>query len=184
MYIFIKLKKSKKILEDSQPEVEIYLSKFKDLLDPNKFSIYKVERSCQYTYHGPGQRVVYVMLDIRKRSQNLREFVWLIEEWIIKTLQTFDIKGERNKGNIGVWVKDKESELKKIAAIGIRVRRWITLHGVSLNVNPNLLHYRGIVPCGVKKYGLTSLKDQGITTSNALIDAALKRSFEVVFEEK
>tara|TARA_B100001750_G_C15450983_1_gene568912 strand:+ start:244 stop:873 length:630 start_codon:yes stop_codon:yes gene_type:complete len=164
---------------------EIYTAgtsaKFKDLLNPNKFSIYKVERGGQYTYHGPGQRVVYVMLDIRKRSQNLREFVWLIEEWIIKTLQTFDIKGERNEGNIGIWVKDKEEELKKIAAIGIRIRKWITYHGFSINFNTNISGYDGIVPCGISNKRITSMHLLGPKIERLDLDKAIKENFKQVF---
>ena len=159
-------------------------AKPKDLIDKNLFPVYQTGRGGQYTYHGPGQRVAYVMLDLRKRGRNLKAFINTLEEWLILTLADFAIVGERLPGHIGIWVECEKTSKAKIAAIGIRVRRWITLHGISLNVNPNLLHYKGIVPCGVKKYGLTSLKDQGITTSNTLIDAALKRSFGVVFEEK
>jgi lipoyl(octanoyl) transferase len=154
-----------------------------DLIDP-RFPVYRSGRGGQFTYHGPGQRVAYVMLDLKQRGADLRAYVSALEEWIIRTLRCFDIKGERREDRVGVWVsrpgKDRGRE-DKIAAIGIRVRHWISFHGISLNVAPNLSHFSGIVPCGVREHGVTSLADLGLAVSMADADAALKGSFEEVF---
>lgn len=152
-----------------------------DLLKP-RFPVFETGRGGQYTYHGPGQRVGYAMLDLRKRSNapDLKQYVCNLEEWIIRTLADFDIKGERRKGRVGIWVDTKEGE-KKIAAIGVRVRHWVTFHGISININPDLSHFDGIVPCGIAEYGVTSCHALGKTISGGDIDEALRRSFERVF---
>ena len=159
-------------------------AKAEDMLDP-RFPVYYTGRGGQYTYHGPGQRIGYVMMDLKKRQAqpDIRKYVWSLEEWIIRTLEKFDVKGERREGRVGIWVKDRKGEEKKAAAIGVRIRHWITFHGIAINVNPDLSHFDGIVPCGVRQYGTTSLKqliDQDV--SMEYIDEALKYSWDEVFE--
>ncbi len=151
-----------------------------DLVMPDRFPVYRSGRGGQYTYHGPGQRVAYVMLDLRRRGQDVRAFVAALEQWLIGVLATFEIKGERREDRVGVWVSRGPQE-DKIAAIGIRVRQWVTFHGVSLNVDPDLAHFEGIVPCGVREHGVTSLAHLGVTATMADVDAALRRSFEGIF---
>jgi len=156
-----------------------------------RFPVHKVGRGGQFTYHGPGQRVAYVMLDLNRRKPDVRAFVATLEEWIIRTLAAFNVRGERRDDRIGVWVRrpNKGQDLQgrgyedKIAAIGIRVRRWVTLHGVALNVEPELSHFSGIVPCGVSesRYGVTSLADLGLPVSMAEVDMLLRREFEALF---
>jgi len=153
-----------------------------DLLDPKRFPIHYVGRGGEYTYHGPGQRIVYTMLNLKKRGPDVRQFVRNLEAWVIDTLAEFGINGERREGRVGIWVQDNEAE-KKIAAIGIRIRHWITFHGISINVDPDLEHYSGIVPCGISKYGVTSLNELGIDCSMADIDAVLKACFMKKFDE-
>jgi len=155
-----------------------------DLVDPNRFPVHPSGRGGQYTYHGPGQRVAYVMLDLRRRNPDLRRYVAALEAWLIQTLDAFNIRGERREDRVGVWVRrpDKgEAAEDKIAAIGIRVRRWITYHGVSLNVEPDLSHFSGIIPCGVTQHGVTSLMDLGIPVTMPEVDAVLRRAFETIF---
>lgn len=155
-----------------------------DLVDPARFPVFKTGRGGQYTYHGPGQRVAYVMLDLGKRGRDVRAFVAGLEEWIIATLAAVNVKGERREDRVGVWVgrpeKGPDAE-DKIAAIGIRVRRWVSFHGISLNVDPDLTHFSGIVPCGVKEHGVTSLVDLGLPVTMCDVDMALKAAFIVVF---
>lgn len=151
-----------------------------DLVDASRFPVFKTGRGGQYTYHGPGQRVAYVMLDLRKRGSDVRAFVAQLEEWIIATLAEFGIEGERREDRVGVWVRRGSGEAK-IAAIGIRVRRWVSYHGISINVAPDLSHFDGIVPCGVREHGVTSLADLGLSTTMADADVALRRSFERIF---
>jgi lipoyl(octanoyl) transferase len=151
-----------------------------------RFPVYSAGRGGQFTYHGPGQRVGYAMLDLKRRAPDVRRFVATIEEWIIRTLAAFDVQGERREDRIGVWVRrpDKgEGAEDKIAAIGIRVQRWVTLHGFSLNVAPDLSHFSGIVPCGVsdRKFGVTSLADLGRPVSMMDVDRALRAAFEPLF---
>jgi lipoyl(octanoyl) transferase len=151
-----------------------------------RFPVYAAGRGGQFTYHGPGQRVGYVMLDLRRRAPDLRRFVATIEEWIIRTLAVFDVRGERREDRIGVWVRrpDKgDGAEDKIAAIGIRVQHWVTLHGFSLNVAPDLSHFSGIVPCGVsdRKFGVTSLAELGRPTSMTEVDQKLRAAFEPLF---
>ena len=148
--------------------------------------MHQTGRGGQFTYHGPGQRVAYVMLDLNRRKPDVRAFVATLEEWIIRTLAAFNVRGERREDRIGVWVRrpDKGDGYEdKIAAIGIRVRKWVTLHGIALNVEPELSHFSGIVPCGVseQRYGVTSLADLGLPVSMAEVDMALRREFEALF---
>ncbi|MBP0615334.1 lipoyl(octanoyl) transferase LipB [Jiella mangrovi] len=159
-----------------------------DLLD-HRFPVFSAGRGGQYTYHGPGQRVAYVLLDLKRRRQDVRAFVAALESWIIATLSEFQIVGERREDRVGVWVARPEGERSsdgavsedKIAAIGIRVRRWVTFHGISLNVDPDLTHFSGIVPCGIRGHGVTSLADLGILVSMPEVDALLRKNFETVF---
>jgi len=153
-----------------------------DLLDPAALPVHRSGRGGQYTYHGPGQRVVYVMLDLQRRGVDLHRFVRDLEQWLIDTLAEFGITGERREGRVGVWIVIGSGEEAKIAAIGIRVRRWVTFHGVSLNVAPNLTHYRGIVSCGVREHGVTSLKALGISFTMKEVDEVLKRKFTEFFD--
>ena len=158
-------------------------SKDADLLDA-RFPVFKTGRGGQFTYHGPGQRVGYVMLDLKHRGGDVRAFVSELEEWLIRTLATFNVRGERREGRIGIWVARRSGREDKIAAIGVRVRRWVTFHGISFNVDPDLSHFAGIVPCGISEYGVTSLHDLGIPVSMADVDAAMKTAFAEVFGRK
>ncbi|MGD1036259.1 MAG: lipoyl(octanoyl) transferase LipB [Roseiarcus sp.] len=161
-----------------------------DLLDP-RFPVFRAGRGGQFTYHGPGQRVAYVMLDLKRRRPDLRAFVGALERWLIDALKTLAVVGETREARVGVWIArpdkplgiDGSSAEDKIAAIGIRVRRWVSFHGVAVNVAPNLAHFRGIVPCGVGEahYGVTSLGDLGRSVSMADVDAALRQAFEARF---
>jgi len=159
--------------------------KAQDLLDP-RFPMFASGRGGQLTYHGPGQRVAYVMLDLKRRRPDVRAYVANLEEWIIRTLAVFDVRGERRQDRIGVWVRrpDKgEGCEDKIAAIGVRLRRWVSFHGISMNVDPNLTHFEAIVPCGVAdpRYGVTSLADLGHPMRMAEFDVALRRAFQDMF---
>jgi lipoyl(octanoyl) transferase len=185
-----------------------------DLVDPSRFPVFQTGRGGQYTYHGPGQRVAYVMLDVRRRGADVRRFVRDLEEWLILTLAQFDVTGERREGRVGIWVKSglpsagqrvpagpaqaprgliASSEMEpapgavpggedKIAAIGIRLRHWVSFHGVSLNVDPDLEHFTGIVPCGIREYGVTSLAKLGVKASMGEVDGALRQCFGEVFD--
>ena len=163
-----------------------------DLIDPGLFPVYSSQRGGQYTYHGPGQRIAYTMLDLNKRGKDVRKYVHSHEEWIIQTLAEFDIKGERRKDRVGVWVvrDDKPPTSSgqfledKIAAVGVRLRKWISFHGIAINVNPNLNHYKGIVPCGIQQHGVTSLADLGLKVTIEDLDKALIKTFNNVFEKK
>jgi lipoyl(octanoyl) transferase len=151
-----------------------------------RFPVHRTGRGGQFTYHGPGQRVAYVMLNLSRREPDVRAFVAALEEWIIRTLAAFNVQGERRNDRVGVWVQrpDKGAGFEdKIAAIGIRIRHWVTLHGIALNVEPNLSHFSGIVPCGVseQRYGVTSLADLGLPVSMAEVDMMLRREFEALF---
>jgi lipoyl(octanoyl) transferase len=154
-----------------------------DLLDPRRLPVYQSGRGGQYTYHGPGQRIAYVMLDLNRYGRDVRCHVWRLEEWMIRTLARFNVRGERRDGRIGVWVAGADGREDKIAAIGVRVRHWVSYHGVALNVDPELDHFRGIVPCGVTDHGVTSLARLGITASMPEIDIALRTTFDDVFGE-
>jgi len=155
-----------------------------------RFPVFESGRGGQMTYHGPGQRVAYVMLDLKRRGPDVRRFVASLEEWIIRTLAAFNVRGERREDRIGVWVRRPEKGQEngqafedKIAAIGIRVQRWVTLHGMAINVDPDLGHFSGIVPCGVneQRYGVTSLVDLGLPVTMADVDLVLRREFEPLF---
>jgi lipoyl(octanoyl) transferase len=150
-----------------------------DLLDA-RFPVYRTGRGGQFTYHGPGQRVGYAMLDLKTRTPDVRAYVRDLEQWLIETLAQFNVKGERREGRVGIWVQ-RGSREDKIAALGVRIKRWVTLHGVALNVEPDLSHFSGIVPCGVTAHGITSLADLGIAVSMADVDIALKQSFKKIF---
>jgi lipoyl(octanoyl) transferase len=155
-----------------------------DLLSPDRFPVFRSGRGGQYTYHGPGQRVAYVMVDLNRRTPDLRLYVSTLEQWIINALAAFNIKAGRRRDAVGIWVPRPElgpGREDKIAAIGIRIRRWVTFHGVSLNVDPDLDHFSGIVPCGVRTQGVTSLADLGMAVSMAEVDAVLRREFEALF---
>ncbi len=154
-----------------------------DLLDVDRFPVYETGRGGQYTYHGPGQRVAYAMIDLRERGQDLRAYVRGLEAWVIETLSTFGINGERREGRVGIWVAHDNGREDKIAAIGVRVRHWVTYHGISINVSPDLEHFSGIVPCGIgeEHLGVTSLADLGVDASMEDVDAALKASFTKIF---
>ncbi len=156
----------------------------RDLVDPGRFPVYRTGRGGQYTYHGPGQRVAYVMLDLKRRTPDVREFVGDLEKWLIATLAEFNVTGELREGRVGVWVRRPEKGMQveeKIAAIGVRIRKWVTFHGVSLNVDPDLDHFTGIIPCGISRHGVTSLADLGITATMSDVDIALKRNFTEIF---
>ena len=155
-----------------------------DLIAPERFPVHRSGRGGQFTYHGPGQRVAYVMLDLKRRQPDLRRFVTALESWLIGTLDEVNIRGERREDRVGVWVRrpEKGAEVEdKIAAIGIRVRRWVSFHGISLNVDPDLAHFDGIVPCGVSRHGVTSLVDLGLPVTMPEVDSALRDRFERVF---
>lgn len=153
-----------------------------DLLAPARFPVHSTGRGGQYTYHGPGQRVVYVMMDLNRRGPDIRSFVCNLEKWLIDTLACFDVAGERREGRVGIWVRRPGSGTEdKIAAVGIRVRRWVTYHGLSINLNPDLSHYSGIVPCGISEHGVTSLAALGLNITMAELDAALRKTFTPIF---
>jgi lipoyl(octanoyl) transferase len=157
-----------------------------DLLDAARFPVHRSGRGGEYTYHGPGQRVAYVLLDLNRRKPDVRAYVTQLEDWLIRALARLGVVGERRDGRVGIWVDlaawgGARGEEAKIAAIGVRLRRWVSFHGVALNVQPNLDHFAGIVPCGVRGHGVTSLAALGLTTSMAEVDRALRASFEEVF---
>jgi lipoyl(octanoyl) transferase len=156
----------------------------RDLLAPDRFPVFEAGRGGQYTYHGPGQRVAYVMLDLRERGRDVRCLVQGLEGWLIDTLAAFNIRGERRDGRIGIWVRRPEKgrgREDKIAAIGVRVSKWVTFHGIALNIAPDLTHFTGIVPCGISDQGVTSLEDLGHLTAMAEVDLALRAAFEQRF---
>ena len=152
-----------------------------DLVDPNRFDVFSSGRGGQYTYHGPGQRVAYAMLDLRLRGRDVSAFVRGLEQWIIDTLAGLDITAERKTGRVGVWVTHDDGREEKIAAIGVRLKKWISFHGIAINVAPNLSHFSGIVPCGIAEHGVTSLAALGKITDMDIIDAAMRDSFEALF---
>ncbi|MBE3640269.1 lipoyl(octanoyl) transferase LipB [Mangrovicoccus algicola] len=161
----------------------------RDLVDPDRFPVYPTRRGGQYTYHGPGQRVGYVMLDLTRRGRDLRRFVHQVEDWVIAALAEFNIRGERREGRVGVWVvrhdrpagPDGAPREEKIAAIGLQVRKWVSFHGFSINVEPDLSHFDGIVPCGISGHGVTSLVDLGLPVTMEDVDVALQGTFARVF---
>jgi len=152
-----------------------------DLVDPDRFPVYDAGRGGQYTYHGPGQRVVYFLLDLKKRGKDVRRFVYNLEEVIIQTLLTFNIESERKAGRVGVWVDRDDGSEEKIAAIGVRVRQWVTYHGIAINLEPDLSHFEGIVPCGIAEHGVTSFADLGLPVTMDDLDVALKAVFDKIF---
>jgi lipoyl(octanoyl) transferase len=159
-----------------------------ELVEPDRFPVFETGRGGRYTYHGPGQRVGYVMMDLTKRRNDIRAFVRDLEEWVIQTLAAFGVQGERREGRVGIWVAQDGGREDKIAAIGVRVRRWVSYHGVALNVAPNLDHFSGIIPCGISGgnsgFGVTSLKDLGIKVTMEEVDAVMVRTFQCVFGVK
>ncbi len=162
-----------------------------DLTDPDRFPVYESKRGGEYTYHGPGQRVAYVMLDLNKRGRDVRLFVKQLETWVIAALDEFNVKGEIRDGRVGVWVQRDDRPLTitgqpaedKIAAIGLRLRKWVSFHGISINVEPELDHFSGIVPCGIREHGVTSLVDLGLPVTMEDVDTALQKTFSEVFEQ-
>ena len=152
-----------------------------DLIDAERFPVHRTGRGGQFTYHGPGQRVAYVMVDLGRRGQDVRAFVTGLEQWIIATLAEFGVVGETRRDRVGVWVPRGDGKEDKIAAFGIRVRRWVTFHGIAVNVAPDLAHFSGIVPCGISGHGVTSLADLGVAATMGDVDAALRRCFEPIF---
>ncbi len=164
-------------------------ARIEDLTDPERFPVYQSKRGGEYTYHGPGQRVAYVMLDLNKRGRDVRRFVKQLENWVISALAEFNVRGEIRDGRVGVWVRRDDKPLTvtgqpaedKIAAIGLRLRKWVSFHGISINVEPDLDHFTGIVPCGITEYGVTSLVDLGLPVTLADVDSALQRTFDDAF---
>lgn len=160
-----------------------------DLIEPNRFPVYETGRGGEYTYHGPGQRVAYVMLDLKRRRQDVRAYVAALEELVIRTLDLMNVRGERREDRVGVWVRRPEKPRlpdgsmaeDKIAAFGIRLRRWVSFHGLAINVDPDLTHFSGIVPCGVSAYGVTSLEDLGMLVMMQDVDVRLRQAFEDIF---
>jgi lipoyl(octanoyl) transferase len=164
-------------------------AKLSDLTDPNRFPVFDAGRGGQYTYHGPGQRVAYTMINLNERGRDVRKFVCALEGWVIATLAEFNVKGERRTGRVGVWVvrpdkpanPDGTPREDKIAAIGVKLRRWVSFHGISINLEPDLSHFGGIVPCGIRDHGVTSLVDLGLPVTMADLDAALLATFPRFF---
>ncbi len=163
-----------------------------DLIDPNRFAVFEARRGGQYTYHGPGQRVAYVMLDVAARGHDVRCFVRDLEKWVIAALAEFNVTGEIRPGRVGVWVERPEKppmpngtpREDKVAAIGIRLRKWVSFHGISINVEPDLTHFDGIVPCGISEHGVTSLVDLGLPVTMDDLDDALRRTFDTSLTPK
>jgi len=157
-----------------------------ELLDTTRFPVFQTGRGGRYTYHGPGQLIAYTLIDLNQRNNDIRKYIYDLEQWIIDTLAEFNIVGQRRKGRVGIWVakateNDKQKLETKIAAIGVRVRKWVTYHGISININPDLQHYSGIVPCGIKEHGVTSLLDLGVETDVTEVTYFLKKHFYSVF---
>ncbi len=157
-----------------------------ELISADRFPVYETGRGGRYTYHGPGQRIAYVMMDLKNRGSDVRAYIHDLEDWVIHTLALFNVKGERREGRVGIWVdraadRNEPGREDKIAAIGVRVRRWVSYHGISINVEPDLEHFSGIVPCGIDEHGVTSLVDLGITATINDVDNALIQAFDDVF---
>ena len=162
-----------------------------ELISPNKIPVYNTGRGGRYTYHGPGQRVVYLMLNLNTREKSIRKFVDSLQNWILCSLKEFGLTGSSYNDRIGIWIDPEKNRTlntlkqeKKIAAIGVRVRKWVTFHGVSINLNPNLVHFDGIIPCGIKEFGVTSFKELGYDTSMQQLDEVLIRNLKKEFLEK
>ncbi|CUH43894.1 lipoyl(octanoyl) transferase LipB [Ruegeria atlantica] len=164
-------------------------ARIEDLTNPDRFPVFEAKRGGEYTYHGPGQRVAYVMLDLNKRGKDVRRFVKQLEEWVIAALAEFNVHGEIRDGRVGVWVRRNDKPLTpsgqpaedKVAAIGLRLRKWVSFHGISINVEPDLEHFSGIVPCGITEHGVTSLVDLGLPVTLVDVDTALRKTFSEVF---
>lgn len=167
-------------------------AKSADLIDPHRFPVFEARRGGEYTYHGPGQRVAYVMLDVGKRGRDVRKFVQDLEHWIIAALAAFNVDGEIREGRVGVWVQRPDKPLMadgttaedKIAALGIRLRKWVSFHGLSINVEPDLAHFDGIIPCGIRNHGVTSLVDLGLPVTMDDVDVALRKTFGTIFDDQ
>ncbi len=159
-------------------------AKESDLMGNRNIPVFHAGRGGQYTYHGPGQRVAYVMLNLNHRGQDIRHFVWQLEEWIIASMRPFGINGQRREGRVGIWIIHKNGQEDKIAAIGIRLRRWVSFHGIAINVTPNLGDYNGIIPCGIKEHGVTSFEKLGVSATMEDLDNSLKHHFHDVFSLK
>lgn len=167
-------------------------AKIEDLKDPDRFEVFETRRGGQYTYHGPGQRVAYVMLDLNDRGKDVRAYVQKLEAWVIAALDEFNVRGAVRDGRVGVWVDrpekaplpDGSPREDKIAAIGVRLRKWVSFHGISVNVEPDLSHFDGIVPCGIEGHGVTSLVDLGLPVTMDDLDVTLKRQFAITFAGK
>lgn len=167
-------------------------AKSADLIDPQRFPVFEARRGGEYTYHGPGQRVAYVMLDVGKRGRDVRKFVQDLEHWIIAALAAFNVDGEIREGRVGVWVQRPDKPLMadgttaedKIAALGIRLRKWVSFHGLSINVEPDLAHFDGIIPCGIRNHGVTSLVDLGLPVTMDDVDVALRKTFGTIFDDQ
>ena len=161
----------------------------KDLIAPDRFPVYETRRGGQYTYHGPGQRVAYLVLDLNRRRRDVRAYVWALEEWVIRALAQFGVAGERRRDRVGVWLPSGDVDLAgspidvKISAVGVRLRRWVAFHGVAVNINPDLSHFEGIVPCGVQRHGVASLASLGVDANHAQFDAALKNAYSETFDD-
>ena len=157
-------------------------AKASDLLS-HKFPVYETGRGGEYTYHGPGQRVAYVMMNLKNKidTPDIKKYIWMLEEWIIRSLAEFDIQGERREGRVGIWVIMPDKTESKIAAIGVRIRHWITFHGIAINVNPDLTHFNGIIPCGIQGHGVTSIHALGKNISMEAVDNALKKHAKDIF---
>lgn len=156
-------------------------AKIEDLVDPDRFPVYNAGRGGEYTYHGPGQRVGYFLLDLKKRGRDVRQFVFSLEEVIIQSLAAFNIRAERRHGRVGVWVTREDGREEKVAAIGVRVRQWVTYHGIAINVEPDLSHFEGIVPCGIAEHGVTSFADLGLPVTMDDLDVVLRQVFDEIF---
>ncbi len=156
-------------------------AKIEDLVDPDRFPVYDAGRGGEYTYHGPGQRVGYFLLDLKKRGRDVRQFVYSLEEVIIRTIAAFGVTAERRHGRVGVWVTREDGREEKIAAIGVRVRQWTTYHGIAINVEPDLEHFEGIVPCGIAEHGVTSFSALGLPITMDDLDVVLKQVFDEIF---
>ncbi|WP_108858900.1 lipoyl(octanoyl) transferase LipB [Ruegeria sp. Alg231-54] len=165
-------------------------ARIEDLTDPDRFPVFEAKRGGEYTYHGPGQRVAYVMLDLNKRGKDVRRFVKQLEKWVIAALAEFNVHGEIRDGRVGVWVRRNDKPMTvsgqpaedKVAAIGLRLRKWVSFHGISINVEPDLEHFSGIVPCGITEHGVTSLVDLGLPVTLVDVDTALRKTFSEVFD--
>lgn len=152
-----------------------------DLVDPDRFPVYDAGRGGQYTYHGPGQRVVYFLLDLKKRGKDVRKFIYGLEEVMIQSLAKFGVTAERREGRVGVWVERGGGKEDKIGAIGVRIKQWVTYHGIALNIEPDLSHFEGIVPCGISEHGVTSLHDLGLLLTMEDVDVVIKETFDEIF---